>query len=96
MQYRSDDSRRFNMDTYNTKKTKDVFQAVADLWKTTSKEERQKYEEAAIRDKARYDEELQTYQGPLKVPKRIISSSPGVSRKRKAKKEKPVLPVCLL
>jgi len=53
-----------------TSKVTEVMQAVAEEWRRLTPEQKQYWDRRAVEDKARYEEELRHYTGPLKVPSR--------------------------
>lgn len=54
-------------------KVTDIVRAVARAWNQQSAEQRQPWIEAAAKDKQRYEAEMATYDGPLRVPVKPVS-----------------------
>merc|ERR1712227_1117951 len=51
-------------------KVQEIMKKVALDWRELPEEEKKPWEEKSVQDKARYDQELANYSGPLKIPNR--------------------------
>jgi high mobility group protein B2 len=62
-------------------KVTDVMRAIADAWSKMSDEEKAPWKTAAESDKQRYEEEMATYDGPLRVPNKRAKKHPNAPKR---------------
>lgn len=53
-------------------KVTDIVRAIAHEWSLQTEEQRRPWEEAAALDKQRYEDEMATYEGPLRIPNKRL------------------------
>ncbi|KDO25880.1 hypothetical protein SPRG_08822 [Saprolegnia parasitica CBS 223.65] len=62
-------------------KVTDVMRAIADAWSKMSEEEKAPWKLSAESDKQRYEEEMATYDGPLRVPNKRAKKHPNAPKR---------------
>ncbi|RHY01329.1 hypothetical protein DYB36_000818 [Aphanomyces astaci] len=62
-------------------KVTDVMRAIADAWSKMSEDEKAPWKTAAESDKQRYEEEMATYDGPLRVPNKRAKKHPNAPKR---------------
>jgi hypothetical protein len=62
-------------------KVTDVMRAIADAWAKMTDEDKQPWKAAAESDKQRYEEEMASYDGPLRVPNKRAKKHPDAPKR---------------
>ena len=62
-------------------KVTDIMKALAATWAQMSEEEKSPWKQAAESDKQRYEEEMATYDGPLRVPNKRAKKHPDAPKR---------------
>jgi high mobility group protein B2 len=62
-------------------KVTDIMRAIADAWAKMADEDKQPWKIAAEQDKQRYEEEMASYDGPLRVPNKRAKKHPDAPKR---------------
>ena len=62
-------------------KVTEVMKKIAELWRELDPESKKFWEQKAVEDKARYMDELSTYEGPLRIPNKRKKKDPNAPKR---------------